>query len=106
MPRCEKCWSDAKGNSNEYLRITESRKDNPCTPEEHAGDDAGLCPQCNRKTLHQHCGICMNQECNYEPFKPYYLYLHMNGTLISKPKRTVDMGGGPHEYFDSTFVQR
>ena len=39
---CEKCWGDAfarqTGNqAEEYFRLLEERKDNPCTPEQQAG---------------------------------------------------------------------
>ena len=46
MPGCEKCWRDAQhralgqGRSTTecYAELLESRKDNPCTPKEQAGD--------------------------------------------------------------------
>ena len=64
MPSCEKCWSDAhRGDqfsvAEEYARLISERKDNPCTPEEQAGPDAEECPDCRRKTVHQHCHVCM-----------------------------------------------
>jgi hypothetical protein len=42
---CEKCWSDAylkakstgRSQAECYLELLEERKDNPCTPEEQAG---------------------------------------------------------------------
>ena len=56
---CEKCWADAYGDSDRYQRILLSRIDNPCTPEEQAGEDATMCPACKRKTRHQYTRICM-----------------------------------------------
>jgi len=38
--------------------------------------------------------------------KPGYYYEHENGEIIFKPFIVVDMGGGPREYFDSSFVKR
>lgn len=43
---CEKCWGDAylrsygsgKSQSDCYFELLEERKDNPCTPQEQAGD--------------------------------------------------------------------
>ncbi len=64
MSSCEKCWHDAGGNADLYSRLVESRRENPCTPEQQAGDDAGYCPKCSRKTIHQHTGECM--ACGYE----------------------------------------
>lgn len=45
MPSCEKCWEDASSKSRLtgkdivkcYNEILESRKYNPCTPKEQAG---------------------------------------------------------------------
>lgn len=67
MPTCEKCWTDAHRDPYadsiaEYQRLCNSRT---CTPEEQAGPDAGLCARCCRRTLHQHCGICMR--CGFDP---------------------------------------
>lgn len=64
MPSCEKCWADAHRGpqysvAEEYSRLLEERKDNPCTPEEQAGLDATECPNCLRKTMHQYCHVCM-----------------------------------------------
>lgn len=62
MPACEKCWKDSSparlfGEDPTYRELIESRN---CAPEEQAGPDAGLCPKCERMTLHQACGVCMN----------------------------------------------
>lgn len=73
MPACEKCWSDANSGSvagpvEQYLRyerVLRERRPHPCTPEEQAGPDAGDCPACGRRTLHQHCAVCM--ACGYDP---------------------------------------
>lgn len=61
MSACEKCWKDAHrglhaGRSvpDEYQRLINERKDNPCTPEEQAGDSAKQCPGCGRMTIHQY----------------------------------------------------
>lgn len=45
MSACEKCWADAYYPSTHnglsqyenYLKLLEARKDNPCTPEEQRG---------------------------------------------------------------------
>lgn len=70
MPSCEKCWSDAHRDpynvAEEYGKLMDERENNPCTPEEQAGPDAGWCSTCGRKTLHQHvkdfCTVCGRQE--------------------------------------------
>jgi len=61
MASCEKCWSDAGGNPDRYAELVKQRK---CTPEEQAGPDAGACYACGRKTMHQHCHVCMNPSCS------------------------------------------
>lgn len=57
MSTCEKCWADSQGPYDDatqrYKDLLSERK---CTPEEQAGPDAGECPMCKRKTLHQHTG--------------------------------------------------
>lgn len=57
---CEKCWAEARGDEDRYKELLKTRE---CTPEEQAGDNAGLCGYCNRKTRHQFCFVCMNPEC-------------------------------------------
>jgi hypothetical protein len=52
MSSCEKCWIDAQLLGMQYSKFVNSRP--PCTPEQQAGPDAGECPVCHRKTLHQH----------------------------------------------------
>lgn len=73
MASCEKCWSDAylrhrlnadKSQAEYYQIMIEERKDNPCTPEQQAGEDAEICPKCDRKTMHQYVKVCMN--CGYK----------------------------------------
>ena len=64
MSSCEKCWRDSRYGEN-YSEVLESRRDNPCTPEEQAGLDATECPVCHGRTVHQHTGECMNQDCGY-----------------------------------------
>ena len=59
MSACEKCWRDAHAAGtgcapDEYHRLLRERADSPCSPEEQAGPDASTCPECGRKTLHQH----------------------------------------------------
>ena len=58
MSSCEKCWRDSTGDDHavRYAELIEQRRANPCTPEEQAGELAGECPFCDRKTLHQHTG--------------------------------------------------
>lgn len=34
-----------------------------------------------------------------------YFYEHTEGSIIHKPDRVVDMGGGPLEYFASPFCR-
>lgn len=57
MSTCEKCWADT-GGGPEYFALLEERGTNGplCTPEEQAGPDAGECPACKRKTIHQYTG--------------------------------------------------
>ena len=72
MASCEKCWSDAYLRSRSsgkdqyecYIELISERAHNPCTPEQQAGEDAKICPNCGRKTIHQYCGVCMN--CDYK----------------------------------------
>lgn len=69
MSACEKCWRDAHRSDDvaaEYTRLIAERKASPCTPEEQAGDDATVCPKCNRKAVHQHTGECMTSDCDYD----------------------------------------
>ena len=64
MSTCEKCWRDAHVGdfdvATNYSRLIEERKDNPCSPEEQAGENAQGCSVCGGITLHQHTGECMN----------------------------------------------
>lgn len=66
MVTCEKCWREAYSGGSyadvaaNYSRLIKKRKNNPCTPEEQAGEDATKCPKCERMTLHQHVGVCMS----------------------------------------------
>jgi len=63
MSTCEKCWRDAHYRgidvAEEYLKLIDERRDNPCSPEEQAGPDAEVCPKCGRKVLHQWTKKCM-----------------------------------------------
>lgn len=61
MPSCEKCWQEAGGDADVYTRLMQVRN---CTPEEQAGPEATECPECKRRTVHQHCHICMNPACS------------------------------------------
>ena len=63
MTICEKCWQDAGGDTGEYQSLLLKRQDNPCSPEQQAGEYASICQQCFRRTLHQHTGQCMNGQC-------------------------------------------
>lgn len=48
MAACERCWSDARVRARdsgravyeEYKRLLEERKDNPCQPSVETGDDS------------------------------------------------------------------
>lgn len=55
MSTCEKCWAETGGGA-EYreLLLTREAAGRVCTPEEQAGPDAGECPTCKRRTLHQY----------------------------------------------------
>jgi len=59
MSACEKCWSDAWGEPGRYRELSKERKDNPCSPEEHAGEFARMCPVHQRMTIHQNTGECL-----------------------------------------------
>ena len=66
---CEKCWQDAQTSATadvytRYCELIAEREDNPCTPEQQAGQGAETCPSCKRKTLHQYTGEPM---CGCEP---------------------------------------
>lgn len=69
MAACEKCWAAAGGDPAKYqANIDEGfRTGKICTPEEQAGPDAGDCPKCNRKTVHQFAHVCMI--CDWRPGK-------------------------------------
>ena len=68
MSSCEKCWADSytytygtdESRIECYQRLIRTRD---CTPEEQSGNDAQICSNCQRKTLHQVTGECMNPEC-------------------------------------------
>ncbi len=69
MSCCQKCWRDAHRRidtdpegyvAKAYGELVEERKDNPCSPEEQAGEDAKYCPTCKRQSLHEITGECMN----------------------------------------------
>ena len=75
MASCEKCWDDAflrarehpfKNQADCYRELLAEREDDPCTPEEQAGEDADICPICERQTIHQHARICTNPECKHK----------------------------------------
>lgn len=60
MVSCEKCWRDARENSDKYRKLlAERNKTGKCTPEEQAGLEATVCQKCGRKAVHQHCYVCM-----------------------------------------------
>ena len=72
MASCEKCWADAwrfgEGDQpEEYSRLIRERDatGHTCTPEEQAGPDAGVCPKCGRRAMHQYCNVCM--ACGFDP---------------------------------------
>lgn len=56
MSTCEKCWRDAHWLSEGSVPDTYARlvKERNCTPEEQAGPDAMMCPDCRRMTMHQY----------------------------------------------------
>jgi hypothetical protein len=59
MSACEKCWSDAylraygsgKSQVECYNELLEERKDNPCSPQEQAGQFWNEEKQCDRRLL-------------------------------------------------------
>ena len=72
MSSCEKCWHDSRWAArffdgigpDPYQKLLHERVgEDECTPGEQAGPDAAECPECKRKTLHQHTGECMNPAC-------------------------------------------
>ena len=67
MSACQKCWSDAGGDSTAYAALVLEREASPCTPEEQAGPDARQCEKCGRMTAHPHTGRCMAVQWNHEP---------------------------------------
>ncbi len=76
MASCEKCWDEAylrtfenpmKSQSEHYSDLVNERKDNQCTPEQQAGEDADRCPKCKRKSIHRYVRVCMN--CGYKQLK-------------------------------------
>ena len=60
MASCEKCWTDSRGATEEYMRLIKVRT---CTPEDQAGVDAKVCPDCGCRTIHQLAGVCMVPGC-------------------------------------------
>lgn len=64
MSTCEKCWGDASmlaimagcSVSTIYRRLLFERGEYHCEPEEMAGPEAGVCPICEKATIHQHTG--------------------------------------------------
>ena len=71
MPSCEKCWADAQVQSGPYFEAGDYYKlvaqrdaeGKNCTPEQQAGPNDSECKFCRRMTLHQHCNVCMNPDC-------------------------------------------
>lgn len=68
MPSCERCWANSRVHDN-YREVLE-QNEGLCTPEEQAGPEATECEYCNRRTRHQHCGICMNCGADREEPQP------------------------------------
>lgn len=64
MASCEKCWEDAGGNPDKYSRLIKLRADNPCSPEDQAGEGAEKCPTCGKFAIHIYCHECM--ACHYK----------------------------------------
>ena len=63
MASCEKCWRDAGGDPVKYAMLIDFRTgtEDECTPEESAGgEDAKLCPKCDRRTVHCVLDRCVN----------------------------------------------
>lgn len=59
MSSCEKCWGDAyvmslttwKDQADCYRELIQERNDNPCTPEEQAGEYWDEELQCDRRSF-------------------------------------------------------
>lgn len=73
MPSCEKCWNqaylmamDGRSQTEHYYELI---KENNCTPEEQAGEGAGLCPKCNRQAIHIYVRVCM--ACGHKKYEEY-----------------------------------
>ena len=63
MTTCEKCWGDAyrremantsKDQAQHYSDLLEERKDNPCTPEQQAGQWWDENHQCDTRKTPDH----------------------------------------------------
>ncbi len=71
MASCEHCWGMAyrmsmdndKSQAENYSVLIDK---NNCTPEQQAGDGAGICPLCRRKTVHVYCKVCMVVGCDHK----------------------------------------
>ena len=95
MASCEKCWGDSytytygtpESRIECYQRLVRERD---CTPEEQAGTDAGICPKCKKKTVHQITGDCMNCGLTKEQVYKIQNYIH----------NIVDEGGNKWEVIE------
>lgn len=69
MAACEKCWSEAGGDAEAFRALVSHRNriGAACSPEEQAGPDAAQCTNCERKTVHQYAGVCMNCKSTQTP---------------------------------------
>ena len=77
MAACEKCWGDAylysygtsQTQSEAYQELLEERKDNPCTPEEQAGQWWNKANQIDERKIPKD----LNNDEIVEQFKNKYL---------------------------------
>ena len=68
MPICEKCWKDSFIESRDsgggtwtiHKRLHDERN---CTPEEQAGENAPICPVCERRAVHYEDRQCVACGC-------------------------------------------
>jgi len=91
MAACEKCWGDAYkrmittglDQAECYKQILFERREEPCSPEEQAGEGATKCPKCKKYTMHIYCHVCMN--CGYKSVRQKNNIVDLqNGTRQTK----------------------
>jgi hypothetical protein len=84
MASCERCWRESGGDPERYRELIQRRT---CTPEEQAGDAAKRCPACERMTLHQYTGDCMNALCPSRSNSPRQVSTRSGDNLHAEVRR-------------------